>query len=68
MEILVIFTCFNRKEKTLKCINSLRTNNAEYNFTFVVADDGSSDGTYEALVGMPNIYIIRGCGQWFYSV
>ena len=66
MKMLVMFTCFNRKEKTLECINSLKKNN-EHDFTFVIADDGSSDGTYEALVGMPNIFMIRGCGQWFYS-
>lgn len=70
MKILVVFTCYNRKEKTAKCIESISVGNKECSFTFVVADDGSRDGTVEALEQMKSsypIYILRGKGDWFYS-
>lgn len=70
MKILAIFTCFNRKEKTKKCIETITTGNPECDFTFVIADDGSTDGTNEVLQDMQSIYSIhtlRGEGDWFYS-
>lgn len=70
MKILAIFTCFNRKEKTKKCIETITTGNPECDFTFVIADDGSTDGTNEVLRDMQSIYSIhtlRGEGDWFYS-
>jgi GT2 family glycosyltransferase len=47
--ITVIFTCFNRREKTVRCIESLLTGNPDITFDFVVLDDNSTDGTREAL-------------------
>lgn len=70
MKVLAIFTCFNRKEKTKKCIETLTAGSPECDFTFVVTDDGSTDGTYEMLQNMQSdysIYILRGNGSWFYS-
>ena len=70
MKVLAIFTCFNRKDKTKKCIETINTRNPECDFTFVVADDGSTDGTYEMLKNMQSaysIYVLRGSGNWFYS-
>lgn len=70
MKVLAIFTCFNRKEKTKQCIETITTGNPECDFTFVVADDGSTDGTYELLQDMQlaySIHVLRGKGDWFYS-
>lgn len=70
MKILAIFTCFNRKEKTKKSIEAITKKNPGSEFTFMVADDGSIDGTYDTLLELKNtveIYIIRGNGSWFYS-
>lgn len=70
MKVLAIFTCFNRKEKTKQCIETITTGNPECAFTFVVADDGSTDGTYELLQDMQlaySIHVLRGKGDWFYS-
>ena len=70
MKVLVIFTCFNRKEKTKKCIETITDRNKECDFSFVIADDGSTDGTYEMLQTMRSnysIYVLRGKGNWFYS-
>lgn len=70
MKILAIFTCYNRKYKTKKCIETITKKNLNCEFTFVVADDGSTDGTYEmlqTLMDNTNISILRGSGGWFYS-
>ena len=70
MEILAIFTCFNRCEKTKKCIETITSGNPGCNFTFVVAGDGSTDGTFEMLQRMKErfpIHVLRGTGQWYYS-
>ena len=70
MKILTTFTCYNRKEKTRKCIETITAGNPKCTFAFVIADDGSNDGTYEMLCQMQseyNIHVVRGKGDWFYS-
>lgn len=70
MKVLTIFTCYNRKEKTEKCIETIVNYNPALEFTFVVADDGSTDGTYEMLQKLQTevcIHVVRGKGDWFYS-
>lgn len=70
MKILAIFTCFNRKDKTEYCIKSLISSNPNCEFTFIVADDGSTDGTRELLKNMKKIYdihLLRGDGNLYYS-
>lgn len=69
MKIITIFTCFNRKEKTENCIKSLTEQNPGVRFTFVAVDDGSSDGTPDALRGMEgyDIHVLEGNGSLYYS-
>ena len=70
MKILAIFTCFNRKDKTENCIRTIVAGNPECEFTFAIADDGSTDGTDERLRELSkkfDIRILRGNGTWFYS-
>ena len=70
MKILAICTCFNRKEKTRECIETITAGNLGCEFTFVIADDGSKDGTDEMLKKMQikyKIHIVKGDGSWFYS-
>lgn len=69
-KILIIFTCYNRKNITANCIRTLAAKNRDCRFTFVIADDGSTDGTYSVLHSMADIYdihIIQGNGSWYYS-
>ncbi|PQA77457.1 glycosyltransferase family 2 protein [Rhodoferax sp. TS-BS-61-7] len=49
--VCILLTCFNRKEKTLACFAALQANvlPSGIDLTAVVVDDGSSDGTAEAL-------------------
>ena len=52
MKIAVILTCFNRKEKTQKCLNLLieeTKRRGDIDLHFYITDDGSSDGTREML-------------------
>lgn len=69
-QILVICTCFNRKAKTKKCIETISSGNSNLDFTFVVVDDGSTDGTVDMLKkmkGQHDIHLIQGMGNLFYS-
>lgn len=68
--ILALFTCFNRKDKTRCAIEGLLAGNPGCSFTFVVVDDGSSDGTPEMLEAMNTdgrIRVLHGDGSLFYS-
>lgn len=68
MDVTVIFTCFNRKEKTIKCVKSLIKGNKNINISFIIVDDNSTDGTVEALKVIDNnICIINGNGNLFWS-
>lgn len=58
MKIAIIFTCFNRKDKTFKCISNLISDNREHDISFVVVDDGSTDGTKEMLSELGKEYKI----------
>ena len=51
MKFCVLLTCFNRKEKTINCIKSLSQGNKSQ-IDFIVVDDGSTDGTADALDNM----------------
>ena len=66
-KVLGLMTCYNRKEKTTRALRKLINGNPQIQFSFVVADDGSTDGTFEELQKNPQIEIIRGDGNLFYS-
>ena len=68
--VLALFTCFNRREKTRQAVKALVEGNPEVTFSFVVVDDGSSDGTAEMLMTEDfgaQIQVFRGDGSLFYS-
>lgn len=66
-KVLGLMTCYNRKEKTVRALRNLIQGNPEIDFTFIVADDGSTDGSYEELQKMPEVITLRGNGSLFYS-
>lgn len=66
MKIFGLFTCFNRLEKTRKCIESLRKNRG-IDWQFIVADDASTDGTAEYLNTQKDIEVIKCDGNAYYS-
>lgn len=70
MKITVVLTCFNRKEKTLECVERLVNGNKTIDFRFVIVDDGSTDGTEEALKSCEYVSlldVLKTEGNCYYS-
>ncbi|MBT4779392.1 MAG: glycosyltransferase family 2 protein [Polaribacter sp.] len=62
----VLLTCFNRKKHTLTCLNRLFFLSQEIDV--YVVDDNSSDGTSAAILKKyPDVHIIKGNGDLFWS-
>ena len=75
-KIAVLLTCFNRKEKTVKCLDSLLKSIKSFeqvsgeilSYEIFLVDDGSTDGTSVAVRGIcPKIHIIQGDGQLYWA-
>jgi GT2 family glycosyltransferase len=67
--IAVIMTCHNRRDTTLRCLNSLfkQDHYAEYDIKIFLLDDGSTDGTANAVLSLnPDIRVIHGDGSLFW--
>lgn len=68
--IAVLITCHNRKAKTLACLDALYNANLPDNLEIDVflVDDGSTDGTYEAIKSMfSDVNLIKGSGNLFWA-
>lgn len=66
MRIAVLLTCFNRKEKTLKCLSSLYT--VIPSCEVYLVDDASTDGTSKDIRRLyPTIQLIQGSGDLFWN-
>ena len=69
VRVAAVMTCFNRREKTLDCLRSLRRqrgHNAE--IVPYVVDDGSTDGTAEAVRREhPEARLIAGDGSLYWG-
>ena len=70
VQIAVLLTCFNRKEKTLRCLQNLKEQTLPDNVvvTVVLVDDGSTDGTGDAVSkNYPDVNLIRSEGNLFWN-
>ena len=78
MKIATILTCFNRKAKTIKCLDSLskalnQYNNSHSNIIITdiyLTDDGCTDGTPDAVresFKVINVYIVQGDGNLYWA-
>lgn len=71
--VAALYTCHNRKEKTLNSLRSLfmaRSKMPQNNFSVHVylTDDGSTDGTSEAIKKeFPEVRLLQGSGQLFWA-
>jgi len=68
--IAVILTCFNRRQKTVACIDAVLAQTAfdDVTLDFFITDDGSHDGTADALAGKYDaIRLIEGDGSLFWN-
>jgi GT2 family glycosyltransferase len=69
-KIAVLITVYNRKEKTLRCLNSLFNCylKSDYELNVFLVNDGCTDGTYEAIQkAYPQVNIIQGNGNLFWN-
>lgn len=64
----VLLTCFNRKKVTLRCLKYLYSQTVSNLIDIFLCDDGSSDGTYEAVKEkFPQVNIFKGTGELFWN-
>lgn len=67
--IEIVFPCHNRRELTIQCLKSLtRIQKAGLDVHIVVVDDGSTDGTSDAIrAQFPDVRVIEGSGDLWYT-
>ena len=64
-KLAVLITCYNRRNTTLVCLQTLYKQDVAFDVYLV--DDGSSDGTSGAVkVSYPNVKILQGDGNLFW--
>ena len=70
MKIAAVLACYNRREMTLACLHSLlgQSMGPDRELSVYLLDDGSSDGTGEAVRAQyPEVTILEGDGQCFWN-
>ncbi|HLW10863.1 MAG TPA: glycosyltransferase family 2 protein [Fermentimonas sp.] len=70
VSMAVLLTCHNRKNKTIACLSSLfqATIPSQYIVDIFLTDDGSTDGTSEAIKELfPEVQVIKGSGNLFWA-
>lgn len=69
--LTAILTCYNRKFKTMKCIESMVKGNPKLDIEFIVVDDNSTDQTAISLKNMKaagyKITVLHGTGGLYWS-
>lgn len=70
IKVAVLMTCYNRKQKTLACLDALFRSELPSNILLSVflVDDGSTDGTAEIIKQRyPQVNILKGNGNLFWT-
>jgi len=70
VQIAVLLTCFNRKDKTLQCLENLKNQELPDNvkITIFLVDDGSTDGTSDAVSqAYADIVLVQGQGNLYWN-
>ncbi|HQZ97818.1 MAG TPA: glycosyltransferase family 2 protein [Pyrinomonadaceae bacterium] len=69
IRVEIVAPVHNRKDITLKCLKSLsRLNTTGLDVHVVIVDDGSSDGTSEAIAAQfPEVEVVQGDGNLWYT-
>lgn len=68
--IAILMTVYNRKETTVKCLNSIEkivNTISDFEIDYYITDDGCTDGTKEIINKLfPEINVIKGDGNLFW--
>ena len=71
ISIAGLITCHNRKEKTINCLKAFKAQegvDSRFNLEIFLVDDGSTDGTAEAIIDLfPEVKIINGSGNLYWN-
>lgn len=69
MKVAVLMTCFNRKDKTVACLDALFKNKIDgVSLRVFLVDDASTDGTaVEVMSRFPSVELIAGRGDLFWN-
>jgi GT2 family glycosyltransferase len=66
--VYITIPVHNRKETTLKCLETLKQNGDLDKYYVIVIDDGSTDGTSEAIQSLyPDVIILTGDGNLWWT-
>lgn len=68
--VAVLLTCYNRREKTLQCLQALSQQSlpTDVELKPYLVDDASTDGTAESVrQEYPNVQLIQGTGSLFWN-
>jgi GT2 family glycosyltransferase len=67
-KVAAILTCHNRRELTLRALRSLDAARDVFDLSVVLLDDGSTDGTADAVrTEFPDAMVIAGDGSFFWN-
>lgn len=65
--LAVLIACHNRREVTLRCLGGLRDQDASIALEVFLVDDGSTDGTADAVrAQFPDVHIVQGSGTLYW--
>lgn len=74
MEVAVLMSVFNRREKTLACLSAcfaqfeVMKPDRKYSFSVYMTEDGCTDGTSDAVSSLfPSVHIIHGDGTLYWN-
>ena len=66
-QLAVIMTCFNRRSTTVSCLRALHKQKNSIDFDIYLTDDGSSDGTADAVKAeFPAVNVLQGNGNLYW--
>jgi len=66
--IAVLMTCHNRRECTVRCLHSLKRQSIDQGLRLFLTDDGSTDGTRDAVLDLwPEAVVLNGDGNLYWN-